>query len=216
MSWSTGPSGAFSSGAGPGKGEVLAVRAEPDGFAAKAPGTGACVAAAATPSAAARASIQADQPSSARSGRRTLASLASWPDMSSPISRSPSMWSNETGSPRAFSSSTAVSVTVWAATAGRNAPSSSFSGPPKTPGLRIVPGSPAPPRTGGSGRLARVLGPGDMMPVGGTYMTMPGLSTPPRCRRASTRRQPAAAPPRAAATSVAGWSSSSRITARPD
>jgi hypothetical protein len=40
--------------------------------------------------------------------------------------------------------------------------------PAKTPRPRIVPGSPAPPATGGSGRLARVRGPGAMTPGRGT------------------------------------------------
>ena len=113
-------------------------------------------------------STQADQPSSARAGRRSRASRASWPDRSRPMSRSPNRCSKEAGSPRSLSSSTAVSVTVWAAAPGRNGPSSTFSGGAKTPCPRIVPGSPAPPATGGSGRLARVRGPGAMTPLGRT------------------------------------------------
>ena len=109
----------------------------------------------------------------------------------------------------------AVSLTACAAAGGRNGPSSSFSGAAKTPCPVTVPGSPAPPSSGGSGRLARVRGPGATIPVGGTKTATAGLSSSPRCRRASTRRHPAAAPPIAAATRVRGSASSSSTTARP-
>jgi hypothetical protein len=94
-------------------------------------------------------------------------------------------------------------------------PSPSFSGAAKTPCPAMVPGSPAPPSTGGSGRFARVRGPGAMTPVGGTKTATAGLSSSPRRRRASTRRHPAAAPPIAAATRVRGSASSRSTTARP-
>jgi hypothetical protein len=62
------------------------------------------------------------------------------------------------GSPRAWRTATAASVTARAASVGENLPSIA-SGAPNTPRAGIDAGSPAPPDAGASARFARVRGP---------------------------------------------------------
>ena len=94
------------------------------------------------------------------------------------------MWA---GSPRVFSTSTAVSVTSRAASAAEKPRASIRSGAEKSPGPRIISGSPGPPGIGASCCPARVRGTGIAAP-GGVSSTTPPLSESASESRAATSR----------------------------
>ena len=117
-------------------------------------------------------------PVGARPGARVaLASRRSCPARSSPTRISPSSRSKRAGSPRARSVSTAVSVTVRAASAAENGRRSKRSGGANRPLAGTRSGSPAPPGSGSRPTFARVRGPGGRRPPGGSSSTMAAASS---------------------------------------
>ena len=140
-----------------------------------------------------------------------LASRRSCPARSSPTRISPSSRSKRAGSPRARRVSTAVSVTVRAASAAENGRRSKRSGGANRPLAGTRSGSPAPPGRGSRPTFARVRGPGGRRPPGGSSSTMAAASSSGSDIRALSSRYPAEAPPITAATMASGPPSTSWI-----